>query len=779
MKTRPHIALSLIAWRFLPLLFLALFALPFADARAQSPMSLAGRTIQLTISSGSFPLASSGSYRFLPSALDSAYAIVPISGSIAASTGTHTYTKTAANTASLTLADSVGGALTVNCTFSTANSGSYVLTRSGGGSQTGTFFLYSGTSPASLAGYTITVAITSGASPYASSGSYQFLPAASGSAYTIVGISGVANSSGTYSYTRNSTTTGYISYDDSLGGSGFTDTLSFDSATTGTLFLKKSSGGGYQTGTFTMVAPTAPNISAHPQSQTVTVGSSVTFSVSASGSGTLSYQWRKNGTNISGANGFSHTISNVQTADAGNYDVVVVNFVGTVTSSSATLTVSQAAPVITAQPLGQSVLVGQAVSFSVAATGTAPLAYQWRKDGTNLTGATTATYSLPSVGSSHAGSYTVVVSNGGGSVTSAPPADLTVNVVLPGTITGWGANGYVDRGIPSGLSTATAVAAGDSFTLALKNDGTIVAWGNNTYGQTNVPPSLSGAVGIAAGVHGAHALAVKDDGTVVAWGRNNYDQTSVPTGLSGVVTVAAGGFHSVALKSNGTVIAWGYNFNGQATVPTGLSGVLAIAAGYLHTVALRSNGTVMAWGYDFYGQTSVPSGLNGVTAITAGHYHTAVVRSNGTVVAWGRNEGGQTTIPPGLSDVVAVAGGGTHTVGLRRDGTVVAWGANGQGQSSVPAGLNSVSAIAAGDSHSVAVVGTGAAMPPLTAASVANGLVLWWPDTATGYRVEATLSLTPPVVWTPEAGGFQNGIGTIGMGVPIQTTRKFYRLVKP
>ena len=244
------------------LLLALLFTVPAAEVRAQSPTSLAGRTIQLTISSGSFPFASSGSYRFLPSALDSAYAIVPISGSIAASTGTHTYTKTGTSTASLALADTFG-ALNVNCTFSTANSGSYVLTGLGG-SQSGTFFLFSGTSPASLAGYTITVIVTSGASPYASTGSYQFLPASSGSTYNIVGISGVANSSGTYSYSRNSTMTGYISYNDSIGGSGFTDTLSFDSATTGTLFLRKSTGGGYQTGTFTMVAPAAPSISNNP-----------------------------------------------------------------------------------------------------------------------------------------------------------------------------------------------------------------------------------------------------------------------------------------------------------------------------------------------------------------------------------------------------------------------------------------------------------------------------------------------------------------------------------
>ncbi len=329
------------------LTFLLVLGVATWNAQAQSPTTIAGRTIQLTISSGSSPFASSGVYRFLPSALDSSYAIVPISGPVSPSTGTHSYTKTGANTASLSLADSlVPGSLTVNCTFTTANSGTYLLTGSSfpGKSQTGTFFLYSGTSPTSLAGYTITVQITSGASPYASNGSYNFLPAASGNTYNVVGISGVANSSGTYSYTRIPTTSGYISYNDSIGGSGFTDTLSFDSSTTGTLFLKKSGGSGYQTGTFTMVAPTAPSISTHPQSQTVTTGSGVTFSVVASGTAPLTYQWRKNTVDIPGATSASYNISSAQSTDAATYSVLVSNIAGSALSSGGVLTVSVPPP---------------------------------------------------------------------------------------------------------------------------------------------------------------------------------------------------------------------------------------------------------------------------------------------------------------------------------------------------------------------------------------------------------------------------------------------------
>ena len=141
----------------------------------------------------------------------------------------------------------------------------------------------------------------------------------------------------------------------------------------------------------------------------------MTFSVSASGSGTLSYQWRKNGSSISGANGSSYTISNVQTADTGPYDVVVSNFVGTATSSSATLTVvSQAAPSIATQPVSQFVRVGQNLSFTVMVTGTAPLAYQWRRNGTNLIGATGPILSLGVARTDQVANYAVVVMSSGG-----------------------------------------------------------------------------------------------------------------------------------------------------------------------------------------------------------------------------------------------------------------------------------------------------------------------------------------------------------------------------
>jgi hypothetical protein len=148
--------------------------------------------------------------------------------------------------------------------------------------------------------------------------------------------------------------------------------------------------------------------------------------VVASGSATLSYQWRKGGTAISGATSATYTISATAASDAGSYDVVVTNSAGSVTSSAATLTISgvSGSPAITTQPVSQSAATGGSVTYTVVATGNS-LTYQWRKDGIAISGATATTYAVSSVASTDAGAYDVVVSNSTASVTSSV-ATLTV-----------------------------------------------------------------------------------------------------------------------------------------------------------------------------------------------------------------------------------------------------------------------------------------------------------------------------------------------------------------
>ena len=177
------------------------------------------------------------------------------------------------------------------------------------------------------------------------------------------------------------------------------------------------------------VAAVPPLIATQPQSQTVNAGGPVSFSVVATNTAPLSYQWRKDGTNLAGATTTSYSIAAAQPTNAGSYTVVVTNVAGSVTSAVATLTVNLP-PFITTQPLSQTVNAGAPVSFSVAATNTPPLSYQWRRNGTIIAGATGATNSITSAQSTNAGSYTVVVTNAAGSITSAV-ATLTVIIAPP------------------------------------------------------------------------------------------------------------------------------------------------------------------------------------------------------------------------------------------------------------------------------------------------------------------------------------------------------------
>ena len=169
-----------------------------------------------------------------------------------------------------------------------------------------------------------------------------------------------------------------------------------------------------------------PIITSQPASQTVALGASVTFSVTATGAPPLTYQWSLNGNDISGATSSSFTIASVQTTDAGTYAVVVGNPYGSTPSSGATLTIAPP-PSITTQPASQTVNLGSAATFSVTATGITPLTYQWTLNATNISGATSSSLTIPSVLTTDAGTYAVVVANIGGSVSSSN-AFLTANI---------------------------------------------------------------------------------------------------------------------------------------------------------------------------------------------------------------------------------------------------------------------------------------------------------------------------------------------------------------
>ena len=223
-------------------------------------------------------------------------------------------------------------------------------------------------------------------------------------------------------------------------------------------------------GTLTVLTP--PAITRQPVGSSKVAGQPVTFTIGATGSAPLAYQWRLNGTNVPGAVLSSLTLDAVSVASAGLYSVVVSNPAGVVVSANALLVVSSP-PVISTQPAARVVNAAAPVTFTVSALGDAPFTYQWRFNGTNLVGATGTNFSIAAATPSHAGLYTVVVSNRLGTATSSA-ARLTVlpiSVSVPWVATGGGSGADVGNAI-------AVDAAGNSYVAGYFN-GT-ATFGTNT-----------------------------------------------------------------------------------------------------------------------------------------------------------------------------------------------------------------------------------------------------------------------------------------------------------
>ncbi|MBM4012733.1 MAG: hypothetical protein FJ286_15405, partial [Planctomycetes bacterium] len=505
-------------------------------------------------------------------------------------------------------------------------------------------------------------------------------------------------------------------------------------------------------------------ITTPPSNVSVNAGQSATLSVVATGSAPLTYEWRKNGNLILGASQPTYTIPEAAASDAGSYTVKVANSVNEVTSQAVTVTVNTL-PVITTQPVSRTIAAGTALTLTVTATGVPPPTYQWKKDTVAIANATTATYTVDSANSTHAGSYTVDVSNSVGTVTSttatatiisAPvitrqPATQTVNrggrVTLTVTATGTAPLAYQWRRNSTPIAGATSASyrflAHDATAESGNYDVVVTAGGTTASTTSNLAavtvfatpffgPNLTGVHELAAG-EGITLTAV--DTTTPAerlrWRRNGRLLPTVTgrileltnlqaadagwyqlqtTSTTGSVSVSAAVFLQVRTPSQ--TIAWGSNTSGQSSVPATLTDPLQVTAGYSHTLAIRSGGTVTGWGSNTAKQLNLPAGLTKVVQVAAGYTHSVALISDGTVTAWGETTALQNLVPSSLtgvvgpsslSGVVGIAAGRVHTLALRSNGTVVGWGEPSYGQEMVPAGLSNIVAIAAGSDHSLAL----------------------------------------------------------------------------
>jgi hypothetical protein len=174
--------------------------------------------------------------------------------------------------------------------------------------------------------------------------------------------------------------------------------------------------------------PGAPAISQQPASATVTVGQSATFSVVATGTDPLTYQWYMNGAAV-GSDSSAFTVAQAAASQTGAQIYVnISNSVGTTKSNTVSLTVNAAAtaPTISQQPMNDTVTAGQTATFSVTAAGVGPLTYQWFLNG-SAAGTNSSSYSIPQATAAQSGAHIyVTVTNTAGSATSNT-VTLTVN----------------------------------------------------------------------------------------------------------------------------------------------------------------------------------------------------------------------------------------------------------------------------------------------------------------------------------------------------------------
>lgn len=175
----------------------------------------------------------------------------------------------------------------------------------------------------------------------------------------------------------------------------------------------------------------APSVNTDPVAQTVIAGQAAAFGADVSGSRPLTYQWFRNDVAIAGATSPALRLPSTTAADSGAYKLTATNSLGTVTSAAATLTVNTPLT-ITTQPRDTSASTGQSASFTVAATATGALTYQWRRDGVNLAGATAATLTVNPITAASYGTYSVLVSSAAGSLESVSAQLLSTSV--PATV---------------------------------------------------------------------------------------------------------------------------------------------------------------------------------------------------------------------------------------------------------------------------------------------------------------------------------------------------------
>jgi len=420
-------------------------------------------------------------------------------------------------------------------------------------------------------------------------------------------------------------------------------------------------------------------------------------------------------------------------------------------------------PTITSQPQPANlrVLAGMPVSFSVSAAGSAPLSYQWRLNANKIIGATTSIYSLASAQTGNAGTYSVVVANLTGSVTSS---NVNLSVIpalpLPFALNTTNFNWITDAARPwYGQSTVShdQVASAKSYFItdgqqtslraSLTGPGILNFWwkvSSQTNADTLTFTDSAGGVGsqvsgevdwqqqllyLPSGAQTLQWTYSKDASTGSGSDAAYVDQVSFTPGATApfittqplgkntlaafpvTFTVQAGGTPPLGYqwRFNGMDIA-GAIANSYTLLNPGAAdlGVYSVRVSNAYGSIVSTNAylgivPLVAEGDNSLGQINVSAIATNAIAVAAGSWHSLALRSDGSVLAWGQNYDGQCNVPANLNNAMVIAAGGYHSLALRLDGRVTGWGANYHGQVTIPPGLSNVTALAAGTWHSLAL----------------------------------------------------------------------------
>lgn len=325
----------------------------------------------------------------------------------------------------------------------------------------------------------------------------------------------------------------------------------------------------------------APSITTQPANQWISAGQPARFQVVAKGTAPLSYQWQRNSVPISGATSASYTKLVSTSADNGEtFRVVISNSVGSMTSEAAKLSVVSG-PVITKQPANQTVAVSQTATFSVVASGTTPLSYQWLRNGTSISSATAASYTTPlAIRADNGSTFQVEISEPSGHVTSAA-ASLTVTS-LPTIDT---------SSFPRGNS-------GKAYSTTLQGGGGTAPYSwSVTSGALPGGLTLSVATGAITGIPttsgtSSFAIELTDSGSPARKASANFS-----------ITIAAGSGHSVLLSwtASPSSDVTGYNVYRSQVRGTGFAKInSSVVGGLTYTDATVMNGLTY-----YYAATSV------------------------------------------------------------------------------------------------------------------------------------------------------------------------------